>query len=156
MWVRREEAAFGTGIKIRLKADRQQPNADAGFLEHGDAAAIQRIGQRGQIGDNQSRLSLRPAALLLAQQDEGWLCFMPQRQERCEIGIGGNDDPIFGLGAGKDYLVPRRLQTVVANMNSIMSSTAQFRCDNSGQRIIDQKSHGTVRGRPRSRTASAA
>ncbi len=59
-------------------------------------------------------------------------------------------------GAGKNILIGGIAQPIVANVDGIMTTLTQPLGQDRGQRVVDQKSHGTVRGSARSRTASAA
>ena len=55
------------------------------------------------------------------EKDEGWLSLRAEGQDGAEIGIGREQDSVFGLCKGEDFRVLGALQAALANVNGIMA-----------------------------------
>jgi hypothetical protein len=64
--------------------------------------------------------------------------------------------PVLVAGADEDRFVIRSLQTILPNVDCIVSTLPQSLSNHWRQSVVHQEPHGTVRGNARSRTASAA
>jgi hypothetical protein len=73
-----------------------------------------------------------------------------------EVGVCRNDNPVFALSPLKNFAVGGSLQIAVAHMDRIVTALPQPFSEDRRQGVVNEKFHGTVKGSPRSRTASAA
>ncbi len=81
---------------------------------------------------------------------------MAQGQQRAEIRVRRNENPIFRFRQRKYDFVGGSLKSSLAYMHRVETKAAQPFCDNKRQRVVDQKLHDAASGNSRSRTASAA
>ena len=127
-----------------MRRDRQRPHPQAVFLEDHYGAAFQRVGEGGQVRDQQRRLTLRPAVDAAPEQDHRRPVRLSQRQESGEVRVRGDDDPVLGGGAVEDLRVAAPLPAEVADMDRVVTVPL----------AVPQPVR--ARGSVRSRTASAA
>lgn len=90
------------------------------------------------------------------EEDDGWFSLLPKRNQCTEVGVGRHHDAIVALGSAEDLFVGGSRELKVADVNGVMAILSQPFRDDWRQGIVDEKSHGTVSGNPRWRTASAA
>ena len=85
--------------------EREPADPDASRLEDGDGARVEVVGDCLEVREQKRRLLLGPSLGASTEQDEGRTLGAACREERREIGVGGNEDPVFCGGAVEDLLV---------------------------------------------------
>lgn len=91
------------------------------------------------------------------KQDDGGSYSTAERQESPEVGVRRDQNARLTGCTVKDLVISRRLESILADMNGIVTGLPQTFGYRGQHRVVDEESHrpGT-RGISRSRTASAA
>jgi hypothetical protein len=109
-----------------------------------------------KVSQQQRRLVFGRSLSAESEEDKRRAGFALQTEHCTEIGVGRYQNAIFAQCAVKYRLVGFGLHRVIAHMYRVVPGQSKCFGDNRREGVIDQKSHGIVKGSSRSRTASAA
>jgi len=91
----------------------------------------------------------------MPEEDDRRPGFLPRREERSEIGVGGDDDAILIGGSVEDCVVGGGLHAELADVHGVVPEERELSGDDRRERVVDQEPQ-PASGSSRSRTASAA
>ena len=138
-------------------ADRQCADPEAPGFEDDDRAPFEIVLDRGEVREQQRCLLLGAPLRPATEENEGRLPCEPQRQDRREVGISRNDNPLLLASAFHDHFVGCRLKVEGTNMNGVVPRLTKSLGDKRRECVVDQEPQpAAASGSSRSRTASAA
>jgi len=106
-------------------ADWQRTHADARIVEYHHRSLVQGLRHGWQIRRKQRDLPPGAAAGSAPEQNQRRFRFASQREQSPEIGVSGNDVPVFPSRSREDDLVGSFLKPVIPNVHCVVSRLTQ-------------------------------
>ena len=111
----------------------------------------------GQVHGHRVCKDARPAAARSPEENDRGLPDTSGGEQRPEVGVRRNKDPILVGGTVEDSEVGSVLQTNITHVNGVVTQFGQANRQARRQRVVDQEPHSpAASGSVRSRIASAA
>ena len=79
----------------------------------------------GEMTEQSGHLIAGPPPASCPEEDDRWTDRLSQGEKRSEVGIGGDQDPLFGCRPGEDRFVVCSGQSQIAYMNGVVPCAAQ-------------------------------
>jgi mRNA interferase RelE/StbE len=143
-----------------LGQQREPADSDAFWLDADNAALCKRVGECGKIADQQRGLLLRPSLGPSPEDNDRRSRFAPCRQQRAEVGVGGNDDAPFIGGAVKDLGVRSGLHRIIADVGGPWPASIKARATRGGSALsirnfnVPRRAAALARARPQRHSAT--
>jgi len=125
-------------------------------LEDDHRAGVEFVGDCVEVREQKGRLQLGLPLSASTEQDDGRLFGVAGREERREVGVGGDEDSVFGGRAVEDLLVGCCLQAVVADVYGVVSDCSELFREARRECVVDEEPQPAASGSSRSCTAWAA
>lgn len=111
-------------VAVPLRQQRERSNPYALWFEDDDASCVKVGFDRRQVGKKECDLLVWASLGAPTKQHYRGRALAPIRKERSEVGVGGYDHAALALGPLEDRFVARALQSIVTDVNGIMTRRA--------------------------------
>jgi len=146
----------GYGGRSSILVNRQHPRADARVIEDNHRTVLENFAYSRQVRSKKQELPFGTSLGVAAEENYRRFRLPSQSEQRAEIGICRDYDPILMRSSSEYCFIGSVLQAVVPHVHRVVPGAAKPLCHFRRQRVVDEKLHGAARGSSRSRTASAA